>query len=428
MVPRARAMAGSVFYGWWIVAAAFVLHGLSGGLFFHAFGAYFVYLQAEFGWSRTLIAGAFSLSRLEGGFLGPIQGWLILRLGARNVVWIGLVVFSLGFVIFSLAADVVPFYGAFLVIAIGSGLCGFLTLNIVMVNWFETKRSTAIALSATGGSVGGMLVPLIAWSLSTFDWRATALGSAALLLIVGLPVAAIVRQSPEPYGYSPDGMRPGPEEGRGASGMAALSGGFAAREALRTPSFWLLATGHSLALVSVSAVSAHLIPFAVSQLGMTVEAAAGMVAVLTFVSMLAHLVGGFVGDRVNKRLLATLCMGIHTAALATLAWSSAPLGVIVFATLQGIAWGFRGPVMMPLRAEYFGRRALPTLEGFAALVTTAGLTAGPIATGVIADATGDYRPAFLFVAAMAAVGGLCFALASRPHDPARLVAAAAAAR
>lgn len=418
-------MLGSVFYGWWIVAAAFVLHGLSGGLFFHAFGAYFVYLQAEFGWSRTLIAGAFSLSRLEGGFLGPIQGWLIQRLGSRRVVEIGLVLFSLGFIVLSQVHDVVLFYSAFLVIAIGSGLAGFLTLNIVMMNWFETKRATAIALSATGSSVAGMMVPLIAWSLSTYGWRETALVSGALLLVVGLPVSRVVRQAPEPYGFRPDGRHLSGEIAADThpAGSPASGAGFTAREALRTPSFWLLCTGHSLALLSVSAVSAHLIPFTVAQLRMTVEEGAGMVAVLTFVSVASHLVGGFVGDRVNKRLLAAFCMGLHTAALVVLAWSTSPLGVVVFATLQGTAWGFRGPVMTPLRAEYFGRRALPTLEGFAALVTTAGLTAGPIATGYIADTTGDYQLAFIVLAVMAAVGGLCFALAKRPRDPAQPLAA-----
>ncbi len=410
-----------MYYGWWIVAAAFTLHALSGSLFFHAFGAYFVHLQEEFGWSRTLISGAFSLSRLESGPLGPLQGWLIQRLGSRTVARMGLLLFGLGFLLVARMDSVPTFYGAFLVIAVGSGLCGFLTMNIVLVNWFERRGATAIALAATGSSVGGLLVPAVAWALSTFGWRATAVGSCVLLLIVGLPVSQIVRQAPQLYGYAPDGMpRAAPGSGvpgQMGAGLPAVAS-FTAREALRTRTFWLLALGHSLALLSISALAAHLIPFLVTQLDMAVEAAAGMVAVLTFVSLVAHLAGGFVGDRVNKRLVATLCMGVHTAALLLLAEAQEPLAVIGGATLQGLAWGFRGPVMTPLRAEYFGRAALPTLEGFAALVTTAGLTLGPIATGLIADWTGDYRLAFLILAAMTTLGGLSFGLAGRPARPA----------
>lgn len=169
--------------------------------------------------------------------------------------------------------------------------------------------------------------------------------------------------------------------------------------------------------MSVSAISAHLIPFLVSQMEMTVERAASMVAVLTGASVVIHLLGGFVGDRVNRRLLATLCMIGHSVALLVLVTATSPLAVAVFAALQGIAWGFRGPLMTPLRADYFGRRAMATLEGFAAMVTTAGLTMGPIATGLIADRTGDYRLAFLFVAAMTTLGAFCFAFAVRPRLP-----------
>ena len=419
-----------MFYGWWIVAAAFILHGLSGGLFFHAFGAYFVFLQAEFGWSRTLISGAFSLSRLESGFLGPLQGWLINRFGSRAVVSVGLILFALGFFLFSWVNDAAFFYGAFLIIALGSGLCGYLTINIVLINWFERQRSTAIALSATGGSLAGLMVPLVAWALGTYGWRTTSIASAVLLLVIGLPLAQLIRQAPEPYGYLPDGAKapaarePGvqPREQGASRELSGATGGFSAREALRTRAFWLLATGHGLALMSVSAVAAHLIPFLVSQMEMTVEAAAGMVAVLTGASVVVHLVGGFIGDRVNRRLLATLCMVGHTTALLVLAAAVSPVVVAIFAALQGTFWGLRGPLMTPIRAEYFGRRAMATLEGFAAMVTTAGLTAGPIVAGFIADQTGDYRLSFLFIAAMTSIGILCFGLAARPRLPERALA------
>jgi MFS family permease len=421
-----------VFYGWWIVAAAFVLHGLSGGLFFHAFGAYFVFLQAEFGWSRTLISGAFSLSRLESGFLGPLQGWLINRFGSRNCVSVGLVIFALGFILLSRVDNATMFYAVFVVIALGSGLAGFLTMNIVLVNWFERQRSTAISLSATGGSVAGLMVPVVAWALNTYGWRETAFVSGILLIVIGLPVAQVIRQAPEPYGFLPDGAKASGDGGTGQAGghgrgsaLSGASGGFTAREALRTPAFWLLASGHGLALMSVSAVSAHLIPYLVSpEIGMSLEAAAGMVAALTASSVIIHVIGGFVGDRVNRRMLATLCMVGHTAALVILATATSAVGVFIFAVLQGTAWGFRGPLMTPIRADYFGRRAIATLEGFAAMVTTVGLTMGPIIAGIIADRTGDYRLSFLFIAVMTTIGAFCFGLAARPRLPARAEATA----
>ena len=68
--------AGHVFYGWYIVSAAGGLQLLSGLLWMHSYGAYVVLLQEEFGWSKALVAGAFALTRIESGILGPLQGWL----------------------------------------------------------------------------------------------------------------------------------------------------------------------------------------------------------------------------------------------------------------------------------------------------------------------------------------------------------------
>ena len=66
-----------LFYGWWIVIAVILIQTLHGGLLFQAFGPYFVRLQAEFGRSRTSLSWSFSLLRVEGGLLGPLQGWMI---------------------------------------------------------------------------------------------------------------------------------------------------------------------------------------------------------------------------------------------------------------------------------------------------------------------------------------------------------------
>lgn len=406
----------AVFYGWWIVCAGFVLQGLGSGLLFNSFGAYFVFLQAEFGWSRTVLSGAYSMSRLESGFLGPIQAWLINRFGPRTVIRVGVVIFGCGFILLSLLDSVLAFYGAFLVIAIGSGLAGFLTVNITLANWFERLRARAMSFSAAGGSVSGLLVLLVAWSLGTYGWRTTALISGFFVLLVGLPIAQLIRQSPEPYGLVPDGgARPSDEKlSAGVAPVPAAGRGLTARQALHTPAFWLLTAGHGSALVAVSAASAHVIPFLVTQAGMSLEAAAGVVATVTTSQLVGVLITSYIGDRFEKRIIAATCMVGHTVAVLLLA-SSQNLGMVfAFAILQGLSWGTRGPLMMAVRADYFGRRSFATIEGFASIVTTVGLVIGPLLVGFIADSVGDYRPGFLVLAGVTAAGCLSFALARRP--------------
>ncbi len=403
------------FYGWWIVAAGFVLQGLGSGLLFNSFGAYFVFFQGEFGWSRTVLSGAYSMSRLESGFLGPLQAWLINRFGPRNVVRVGVLLFGCGFMLLSRLDSVASFYATFVLIAIGSGLAGFLTINIVLANWFERSRARAMSLSAAGGSVSGLLVPVVAWSLTTYGWRTTALCSGVFILLIGLPISQLIRQSPEPYGYLPDGRAETHTSSVAAARTVSTAGlGMTARQALHTPAFWLLTAGHGSALVAVSAVAAHTIPFLVSQADMSLEAAAGVVATITMSQLVGVLITSYIGDRFQKRIIAGCCMVGHTAAVLLLA-SAESLGLVfAFAILHGLAWGIRGPLMMAVRADYFGRRSFATIEGFASIVTTCGLVTGPLLVGLIADNLGDYRPGFITLAAITALGGLSFAAARRP--------------
>lgn len=411
-----------VFYGWWIVAGGFVLQALGGGLLFNSFGAYFLFLQAEFGWSRTQISGAFSMARMESGLLGPIQGWLIHRLGPRRVIQLGVLMFGGGFLLLSQVTEIIGFYAAFLVITLGSSLGGFLTVNIVLVNWFERFRARAIAIGAMGLSLAGLLVPIVAWSLASFGWRATAVASGLIVFVLGLPVSLLFRPAPEPYGLAPDGgpHRPSPRESEHAvapRSHAGGRGGLDAREALRTPAFWLLSSGHTMALFAVSAMTVHLIPYLVDQRGMSIESAASVFAGLTALSWVGQLLGGQLGDRFEKRLICAVCMGLHTAALVLLIVANGVTGLVAGALLHGLAWGMRGPLMMAIRADYFGRRAFATIEGFAAIVTTVGLFFGPLIVGLIADATADYRPGFAVLACITAAGIGAFLLARRPALP-----------
>ena len=407
-----------MFYGWWIVSAGFVLQGLGSGLLFNSFGAYFVFLQDEFGWSRTVLSGAYSMSRFESGFLGPIQAWLINRFGPRAVVRLGVVLFGCGFILLSRLDSVLTFYGTFVIIAIGSGLAGFLTVNIVLANWFERLRARAMSFSAAGGSVSGLLVPVVAWSLGTHGWRTTALVSGFLILLVGIPISQLIRKSPESFGDVPDGARRRAPSDSGATSAPALAAvrGATARQALHTPAFWLLTAGHGSALVAVSAISAHVIPFLVSQGGIPLEAAAGVVAVITTSQLVGVLITSYIGDRAEKRIIAACCMVAHTAAVLLLASAESLAMVFAFAVLHGLAWGVRGPLMMAVRADYFGRRSFATIEGFASIVTTLGLVTGPLLAGFIADRVGDYRPGFLVLACVTALGGISFAAARRPRN------------
>ncbi|HEX6212019.1 MAG TPA: MFS transporter, partial [Methylomirabilota bacterium] len=199
-MPRDR-----IFYGWWVVAAGFGLEGLVGALMFHAYGAYAVLLREEFGWSKTMLSAAFAMARAESGILGPVQGWLTDRFGPRVLIRIGMLIFGVGFMLFSRIEGPVAFFLTFFMMALGSSLGGYLPVGVAIVAWFRRRRALALSISASGMAVGGLFTPLVVLAASRFGWRWTAFASGLLLIVVGPPLAQVMRRRPEAYGWTPDG-------------------------------------------------------------------------------------------------------------------------------------------------------------------------------------------------------------------------------
>ena len=211
-----------MFYGWWIVTAGTIVEMLSGALLYHAFTAYVLPLQAEFGWSKTQVALAFALQRLQSGILGPLQGLMVDRYGPRLMMSIGIIIFASGFALFSQMQSLSAFYIAALVMSLGSSLGGWMPIIASVTNWFVRRRSMAMGIVMCGIGVGGFMVPGVVWIISTHGWRTMALLSAGLMLLLGLPIAQFMRHRPEPYGYAPDGVEE--PSTRGGAGNRAAAG------------------------------------------------------------------------------------------------------------------------------------------------------------------------------------------------------------
>ena len=402
---------GHVFHGWWLVLGAAGIQLLSGALMMHSFGAYTVALQAQFGWSKTALSGAFALTRVESGLLGPLQGWLVDRFGPRPVLRVGLVLFALGFMLFAITDTLLVFYLAWALIAVGSSLGGFATLTVAIVNWFDQHRAKAVAISQLGFSFGGMCVPLVILSVEVVGWRWTAFGSAIAVLLIGLPLVQLVHHRPDNVGDIPDGTdEPHPVIARRRPRDRDLS----PREAMRTPAFWYISVAHALALLTVSAVSAHLIPHVTEGLGFTPIQAGVAVMLMTACQITGQLLGGWLGDHFDKRLLCVYCMIGHASGFALLAFAANWPMVVGFAVLNGLGWGVRGPLMVALRADYFGATSFGTIMGFSSLIAMFGMAFGALFAGAMADIFGNYVLGFAILALGSGLGAILFAICKRP--------------
>ena len=406
-----------LFYGWRMVGAAVGLQFLQAGLVSQAFGAYLAVLSDEQGWSKTALSGAAALQQMEVALLGPVLGWLIDRFGPKVFVRAGVVVFGTGLCLLSQVHSLAAFYGAFIVIALGSSLCGFFPLNVALIHWFERKRARALSAMSIGLAFGGIMVPLVAESLTHFGWRATALASGLIAIGVGFPLAMVIRNRPHEHGEVVDGFVEPPASEHSLAEKAETTRDFTAREALRTSAFWLIALGHGFALFVVHAVSVHAITHLKEGLGYTVAQASLVISLVTVFQIVGVLLGWAIGDRYKKRLIAAACMLAHALGLLLLTYAASVAMVVAFAVLHGTAWGLRGPFMQAMRADYFGRSAIGMILGLSFMIIVVGQVGGPIIPGIFADITGNYRLGFTILAALAGAGSLFFIVARKPKRP-----------
>jgi len=404
-----------------------ILQAVTGTVFFHGYATFAPFWMAEFGWSRTTISLVFSLHRTESALLGPLQGWILQTYSPRRVVLVGIIMLGTGFLFLSMVNGLVGFVAAFLYMAVGASFCGVLSFMTVIVNWFDRRRSTALSLMHLGFSLGGLAIPLLAIGLVTYGWRPMAVVSGLVVLATGVPIARLMHRDPEALGLMPDGVPSeavagNPTQRPGGSGTAPASPILTVRQALRTRAFWLSSLGQAAALAVGAAVMVHFVVFAHEGIGLPVTTAAYLVALMTGMMIAGQLIGGFLGDRFDKAMLAGVSVLGMAVAMVMFSLVQSAWALAVAVTVHGLLSGMRAPLLGALKAELFGRKNFATVSGFSSLITMVGAIGGPVFVGIIADQTGAYATAFLVLGAISAIGSLAFfflrpPIADRPHSP-----------
>ena len=413
-----------IFYGWKMVFAAASLQFIQSMMLHQAFGAYVAILIQEKSWSKTSVSGASAMMSMEAAVIGPILGWFLDRFGSRGVIKVGVILFGIGFMLLSQIDGLLSFYGAVIVIAIGSSMAGYFPLNVGVIQWFEKKRARALSMVGLGLALGGMFVPLVAWSIQTLGWRETAFGCGVIAIVVGYPLACVFRRRPEDFGETVDGLGAARgkvdlngQPGELASAPENSEPEFTAKQALRTQAFWLLSAGHGVALIIVTAVNTHAINHMRISLGYTIAQAAFYITLMTGFQVIGVLLGGVLGDKLQKNKVAAWCMVMHMVGMLMLTYALGPVMLVLFAVFHGLAWGIRGPFMQAIRADYFGRKSIGMILGLSAMITAIGQVTGPLLAGILGDATGNYDFGFTVLALIAGSGTFLFWFAKPPARP-----------
>ena len=409
----------TVFYGWYLVAISSILVMLMATTVFQGVGTFFVALERSFGWNRTTLSGAFSLSRAEGALLGPIEGFLVDRLGTRRMVVIGYLVMGGGFIYYSRIQEVWQFYVAYLAISFGSGIGGWIAMVTLINNWFVRRRAIAMSVAVSGIQFGGFLVPLMAWGIESHGFRVTTLGIGVTLLVVTIPLSRFIRNRPEEHGLRPDGdPEPHPAASTTTSTIqedSQLSRDMSPREAISTLAFWVIAMARLASVISIVSLAVHLVP-KLTDSGISLITANFVVLVYTALAIPSSFLAGFIAHKTSTRMVLFVCMLLQAIAVAILAVTDSLAMAMVFAVLWGIGFGGRVPLLTAIIGDFFGRRHFGSILGINMVPSNIAMIFAPLFAGYMFDLRQSYFiPLALF--AVLAFFGTFIILLARPPRP-----------
>ena len=410
-----------IYYGWWVAIAAMIVISVGAGFYWLGFGVFFLPLAMEFNTNRTTLSGAMAIAQLEGGLLGPIDGYLVDRFGPRKMMFIGVTIMGIGFILMSMVNSLLMFYVVYLLlISLGMSVGVRVPAIVAPTNWFVRKRGMALGITTSGVGIGGIFVPILGWLVINMGWRPTAAIAGIVVLAVGLPLAAVMRHRPEQYGMLPDGRTSQPAALNSENSVTEDSGdntaetalliqddyeseaSYSMMEALRTPVFWLLSVVFGLRQLIIGAIGLHQVPFLID-IGVDAQMAATVLGMTAITSIIGRLGFGWLADRIEKRFVMAATIGLAGLGALILANVTVWWHLIFFVVTYGIGWGGGATIMSVLRAEYFGRRAFGTISGMMDFVQMFGLVLGPVFAGFVFDVTSSYYIAFMIFAVSGAL-------------------------
>ncbi|OJW76187.1 MAG: hypothetical protein BGO57_13915 [Sphingomonadales bacterium 63-6] len=365
-------------------------------------------IAEEFGWSRSLVAGAMTLTIMKSLALAFVIGWLIDRYGPRRVLCVAMGLYALSILAFGMVPPSVPlFYIGFgITCALGAALTAT-TFGKALAGWFDGRRGTAMGLTAgIGTGLGSIGFPVMAGVLLTeFGWRAAFYGSAAVVGLIAFPIVVLLFRSP------PDPEKTLPSRAT----VAGSEADFSLMEAMRTRQFWLLAASIGLCAGCMTAMFTQAVPV-VQEQGFTLAQAVAVVTVLAGVCSAWQPIMGYLLDRFGQPFIVIPFYFLGTLGLWLIHHSSSMTVMLLAGGMMGLSLGAEYSALPLLLSRYFGIRYFGTIASvvYAGVAVLIGLV--PAGMNALFDRMGNYHWALYAMEAAMLVATMLMMLLPKRMD------------
>ena len=395
-----------IFYGWFVVSAAFAVTFIGFGCAY-TFSAFVESLQRDFGASRGSVSLVFSLA----GFLyfgfGIVSGPLADRFGSRRLAVTGMILTGLGLAAASAARSLPEVYAAYgLGVGLGVG-CAYVPAIGAVQRWFVRHRGFASGLAVSGIGVGTLVMPpLASLFIATLGWRGAYLALGALAAAVGGGLALLIENDPRDRGLGPDGDPPQ------SGAQPARPEGASVSEAIRSRRFISLYAACLICSFGVFVPFVHLVPYARDH-GVAPASAVLLLGVIGVGSTAGRFFLGGLADRIGRRLSLLMMFAGMAFALAVWVISTNIWSLAAFAFVYGVFYGGWVAVLPTVVMDYFGGRNVSGIIGILYTSVALGTLIGPSAAGFAFDLSRSYTLPILASAGANIVAAVIVAATSK---------------
>jgi MFS family permease len=392
--------AGSPAPSYPALAVTVVTLALAYGVWY-AYSVFLVALLREFGWSRSVLAGAFSIFTLVSGGAGPVLGALADRFGPRRLILVGGLLLGGALWADSLVTRAWHLYLTFgLLTAVAVATAGWTPAVVMVQRQWKARLGLALGIAGSGVGLGIFLVvPLCQALIDGFGWRWAFRALAALCVGWIVPATYLaIHDAPPPPREAAGGVGDDhPSPGEHSLGLA-----------LASPSFRLIGLAVFLGSICSQTLHVHQAAFLVDH-SISAMTAASVISVVGASSILGKTGGGWVSDHLSRELVYALGMigmicGVGVlwlVALAPTAWLA-----FGYAVLFGIGYSVTAFIVPAMMSDRFRGPHFGSIFGATQVASALGSALGAWLAGRIFDATGSYAIAFTLAAAAAAVAAL----------------------
>ena len=397
-------------YRWIIVAAGGLLGCIAiGGMF--SLPVLLQPITRDTGWSVTGVSSAMTIGFLAMALTSMIWGTLSDRVGPRPVLLTGSIGLAISLALASRAPSLLAFQFVFGIMVGCATAAIFAPMMACVTGWFDTHRSLAVSLVSAGMGMAPMTMsPLVAWLVSSHDWRTSMQIVAVVVAVIMIPVSLLVRRAPVH------------ESGKVAlTGDAAPPPEMSMGEVLRSPQFITLLLTNFFCCATHSGPIIHTVSYAIS-CGIPMMAAVTIYSVEGLAGLGGRIVFGLLGDRFGAKRV--LVLGLLAQAFGALAYVFVRELTAFYAVAAVFGFIYAGtmPLYAVLARENFPLRMMGTVIGGTAMAGSLGMATGPLAGGLIYDAFASYT--WLYIGSWAfGLGAFVIALTFKPIPAAKVAAA-----